>query len=124
MFKAILLAFRIIFFSFLLPYNIWNFSKEKILKIGNNSISNMLDEEYVMTSWMDLFFDAIIFLLYPIGLFFILMAIVFGKSFFILLILIPIYLFPLFLSFIRELGGSFMLLHMNVKRIKRNLDDK
>ncbi|MEE2859048.1 MAG: hypothetical protein VX820_04960 [Candidatus Neomarinimicrobiota bacterium] len=124
MFKAMLLAFRIMFFSFLLPYNIWNFSKEKILKIGNNSISNMLDEEYVMTSWMDLFFDAIIFLLYPFGFFFTIMAFFLSKSFFILLILIPIYLFPLFLSFLRELGGSFMLLHMNVKKIRRNLDDK
>ena len=112
------------FFSFLLPYNIWSFSKEKILKIGNNSISNILDEEYVMTSWMDLFFDAIIFLLYPFGFFFTIMAFFLSKSFFILLILIPIYLFPLFLSFLRELGGSFMLLHMNVKKIRRNLDDK
>ena len=31
-----------------------------------------------------------------------------------------VYFLPIFISFIRELGGSLMLLHMNVRGIEKN----
>ena len=122
MIKAFLLSIRILIFGFLLPFQIWKFSKEKVLSIGRNPIRSILDEEYVVTSWMDMLIDAIIFLLYPVGFFFLLIFYFFTKFASMFFLLIPLYLIPLIISFLRELGGSFMLLHMNVKRIRSILE--
>ena len=128
--QAFTFSLRIMFSGILLPFRIWKFSKEKLLsKAGNNSVRSLLDEDYIVTSWFDWMIDAIIFLMYPIGLFCVLFGVVAGSfitkfSFFGMLALIPLYFFPLMLSFVRELGGSFMLLHMNVKRIRKTLEER
>ena len=128
--QAFTFSLRIMFSGILLPFRIWQFSKEKLSsKAGNNSVRSLLDEDYIVTSWFDWMIDAIIFLMYPIGLFCVLMGVVVGSfftkfSFFGILALIPLYFFPLILSFARELGGSFMLLHMNVKRIRKTLEER
>ena len=128
--QAFTFSLRIMFSGILLPFRIWQFSKEKLLsKARNNSVRSLLDEDYIVTSWFDWMIDAIIFLMYPIGLFCVLMGVVVGSlftkfSFFGILALIPLYFFPLMLSFVRELGGSFMLLHMNVKRIRKTLEER
>ena len=128
--QAFTFSLRIMFSGILLPFRIWQFSKEKLLsKAGNNSVRSLLDEDYIVTSWFDWMIDAIIFLMYPIGLFCVLMGVVAGSfitkfSFFGILALIPLYFIPLILSFARELGGSFMLLHMNVKRIRKTLEER
>ena len=127
--KTILFAIKIILFGFILPFKIWQFSKEKLIsKAENNSVKNLLDKDYIATSWFDWLVDAIIFLLYPIGFLFVIIGVVAGSfvtkfSFFGVLALIPLYFIPLVLSFARELGGSFMLLHLNVKKIRNLLED-
>ena len=127
MLKAIIFSLKILFSGILLPFRIWQFSKEKLIsKSENNSVKSLLDEEYIVTSWFDWMIDAIIFLLYPIGSFVVVIVMVGAivtkgfPFFFLILALIPLYFIPLILSFARELGGSFMLLHLNVKKI-RNL---
>ena len=128
--KAFIFSFRIIFSGIILPFRIWQFSKEKLLsKVGNNSVKSLLDKDYIVTSWFDLLIDAIIFLLYPIGLFIVVIGVVLGSlitkfAFFGIIAFIPLYFLPLILSFARELGGSFMLLHLNVKRIRNILEEK
>ena len=127
--QAFIFSLRIIFSGILLPFRIWQFSKEKLIsKGGNNSVKSLLDEDYIVTSWFDWMIDAIIFLLYPIGLFFVIIGVAVGSfitkfSFFGVLALIPLYFLPLILSFARELGGSFMLLHLNVKKIRNLLEN-
>ena len=125
--QAFIFSLRIIFSGILLPFRIWQFSKEKLIsKSENNSVKSLLDEDYIVTSWFDWMIDALIFLLYPIGLFVVVIVVVGAivtkgfPFFFLILALIPLYFIPLILSFARELGGSFMLLHLNVKKI-RNL---
>ena len=44
-------------------------------------------------------------------------------SYFAFLALIPLYFITLIISFARELGGSFMLLHLNVKKIRNILEE-
>ena len=122
MLKAFFTSFKVMFFGLLLPFQIWKFSKDKVLNMESRSISNMLDEEYVVTSWMDMLIDAIIFLLYPVGFSLLLIFYFFTKFGSMFFLLIPLYLIPLIISFLRELGGSFMLLHMNVKRIRNILE--
>ena len=128
MIKAFIFSLRIIFSGLLLPFRIWQFSKEKLLNnIDTNSIKSLLDEDYIVTSWLDWWVDAIIFLIYPIGLFVVLLGVTIGisftkYSFFGIFVLIPLYFIPFIISFARELGGSFMLLHMNVKKIRNNLE--
>ena len=128
--KAFIFSFRIIFSGIILPFRIWQFSKEKLLSHkGNTTIKSLLDEDYIATSWFDLMIDAIIFLMYPIGILIILIGVVFGSffsrfSFLGIFALVPLYFIPLILSFARELGGSFMLLHMNVKRIRKTLEER
>ena len=122
MLKAFVTSFKVMFFGLLLPFHIWKFSQDKVLNMGSRSISNMLDEEYVVTSWMDMLIDAIIFLLYPVGFSLLLIFYFFTKFGSMFFLLIPLYLIPLIISFLRELGGSFMLLHMNVKRIRNILE--
>ena len=128
--QAFIFALRIIFSGILLPFRIWQFSKEKLIsKSENNSVKSLLDEDYIVTSWFDWMIDAIIFLLYPIGLFVVVIVVVVAivtkgfPFFFLILALIPLYFMPLILSFARELGGSFMLLHLNVKKIRNLLEN-
>ena len=129
MLKTIKFSLRILFSGFILPFRIWQFSKDKLLsKAEINSVKSLLDDDYIVTSWFDWTVDAIIFLVYPIGLI-ILIGALLGSLFwskfslFGLVALIPLYFIPLFLSFVRELGGSFMLLHMNVKRIRKTMEE-
>ena len=130
MLKTIKFSLRILFSGIILPFRIWQFSKEKLLsKTEIKSIKSLLDEDYIVTSWLDWMIDAIIVLIYPIGLIFVLIGVLIGSffttfSFFGILVLVPLYFIPLILSFARELGGSFMLLHMNVKRIRKTLEVK
>ena len=130
MLQAIIYSLRILFYGIILPFRIWQVSKEKLLsQAGSNSIQSLLDEDYIVTSWFDWMIDAMIFLMYPIGILFVFIGIVAGSfitkfSFFGILVLFPLYLIPLILSFTRELGGSFMLLHMNVKRIRKTLEER
>ena len=128
--QAFIFSLRIIFSGILLPFRIWQFSKEKLISNSeNNSVKSLLDEDYIVTSWFDWMIDAIIFLLYPIGLFVVVMGVVVAivtkgfPFFFLILALIPLYFMPLILSFARELGGSFMLLHLNVKKIRNLLEE-
>jgi len=127
--QAFIFSLRIIFSGILLPFRIWQFSKEKLIsKSENNSVKSLLDEDYIVTSWFDWMIDAIIFLLYPIGLFVVVIGVVVGAfvtkfSIFGVLALIPLYFIPLLLSFARELGGSFMLLHLNVKKIRNLIEE-
>ena len=127
--QAFIFSLRIIFSGILLPFRIWQFSKEKLISNSeNNSVKSLLDEDYIVTSWFDWMIDAIIFLLYPIGLFVVVIGVGVGTfvtkfSIFGVFALIPLYLIPLILSFVRELGGSFMLLHLNVKKIRNLLEE-
>ena len=128
--NSLLFSIKIILFGIILPFKIWKISKDKLdAKSNIETMSGLLDEDYIATSWLDWYVDAIIFLIYPIGLIIsIIISIVGyqadGKLLFLGIIgLIPLYFIPLFISFARELGGSFMLLHMNVKRIRKYLDD-
>ena len=127
--QVFIFSLRIIFSGILLPFRIWQFSKEKLIsKSENNSVKSLLDENYIVTSWFDWMIDAIIFLLYPIGLFVVVIGVVVGTfvtkfSIFGVFALIPLYFIPLILSFVRELGGSFMLLHLNVKKIRNLLEE-
>ena len=127
--QTFIFSLRILFSGIILPYRIWQFSKEKLISnAGNNSVKNLLDRDYIVTSWFDWLIDAIIFLLYPIGLIFVVIGVMAGSfvtkfSLFGILVLIPLYFIPLILSFARELGGSFMLLHLNVKRIRNLLEE-
>ena len=129
MIQAIIFSLKILFSGIILPFRIWQFSKDKLLsKAENNSIKSLLDDDYIVTSWFDWTVDAIIFLVYPIGLIILIGAplgsLLWTKfSLFGLFALIPLYFIPLILSFVRELGGSFMLLHMNVKRIRKKIED-
>ena len=129
MLKTIKFSLRILFSGIILPFRIWQFSKDKLLsKAESNSVKSLLDDDYIVTSWFDWTVDAIIFLVYPIGLI-ILIGALLGSllwtkfSLFGLFALIPLYFIPLILSFVRELGGSFMLLHMNVKRIRKTIEE-
>ena len=129
MLKAIKFSLRILFSGIILPFRIWQFSKDKLLsKAEVKSVKSLLDDDYIVTSWFDWTVDAIIFLVYPIGLIVLagalLGSLVWTKfSLFGLFALIPLYFIPFMLSFVRELGGSFMLLHMNVKRIRKTIDE-
>ena len=78
--QAFIFSLRIIFSGILLPFRIWQFSKEKLFsKADSKSITSLLDEDYIVTSWFDLMIDAIIFLMYPIGLLIIVMVSIFTK---------------------------------------------
>ena len=127
--KTLLFSIKIIFFGFILPFRIWQFSKNKLMsKADTKSITNLLDEDYIATSWFDWMIDAIIFIMYPIGLLIVIMIAIFGfdilykKFIFLLLASIVLYFITLIISFARELGGSFMLLHLNVKKIRDLLE--
>ena len=68
MLKTIKFSLRILFSGIILPFRIWQFSKDKLLsKAEINSVKSLLDDDYIVTSWFDWTVDAIIFLVYPIG---------------------------------------------------------
>ena len=123
--NTLLFSIKIILFGIILPFRIWQFSKDKLIsKADTKSITNLLDKDYIATSWLDWMVDAIIFLMYPIGLLIVVMVSIFTKaSYFAFLALIPLYFITLIISFARELGGSFMLLHLNVKKIRNLLEE-
>ena len=123
--NTLLFSIKIILFGIILPFRIWQFSKDKLIsKADTKSITNLLDKDYIATSWLDWMTDAIIFIIYPIGILIVIMVSIFTDiSYWAFLALIPLYFISLLISFARELGGSFMLLHLNVKKI-RNLLDK
>ena len=114
------------FVSKLFAFKIWQFSKEKLLNnAGYDSITSLLDEDYIATSWLDWMIDSIILLIYPVGLLIVvIVSILTEASYFAFLALIPLYFSILLISFARELGGSFMLLHLNVKKIRKILEEK
>ena len=122
--QAFIFSLRIIFSGILLPFRIWQFSKDKLIsKADTKSITNLLDKDYIATSWLDWVTDAIIFIIYPIGILIVIMVSIFTDiSYWAFLALIPLYFISLLISFARELGGSFMLLHLNVKKISNLLD--
>ena len=118
---TLLFSIKIMLFGIILPFRIWQFSKDKLIsKADTKSITNLLDKDYIATSWFDWMIDAIIFIMYPIGLLIVIMFAIFGidvlykKFIFLLIASIVLYFITLIISFARELGGSFMLLHLNV----------
>ena len=128
--KPFIFSLKILLFGIILPFRIWQFSKNKLMsKADTKSITNLLDDDYIATSWFDLMIDAIIFIMYPIGLLIVIMVAIFGfdilykKFIFLLLASIALYFITLIISFARELGGSFMLLHLNVKQIRNLLEE-
>ena len=128
--KSFIFSLKILLFGIILPFKIWQFSKEKLMsKADTKSITNLLDDDYIATSWFDLMIDAIIFIMYPIGSLIVIMVAIFGfdilykKFIFLLLASIVLYFITLIISFARELGGSFMLLHLNVKKIRNLLEN-
>ena len=123
--NTLLFSIKIILFGIILPFRIWQFSKDKLIsKADTKSITNLLDEDYIATSWLDWMTDAIIFIIYPIGILIVIMVFIFtDTSYWAFLALIPLYFISLLISFARELGGSFMLLHLNVKKIRNLLEE-
>ena len=123
--NTLLFAIKIILFGIILPFRIWQFSKDKLIsKADTKSITNLLDKDYIATSWLDWVTDAIIFIIYPIGILIVIMVSIFTDiSYWAFLALIPLYFISLIISFTRELGGSFMLLHLNVKQIRNLLEE-
>ena len=123
--KTLLFSIKIILFGIILPFRIWQFSKDKLIsKADTKSITNLLDKDYIATSWLDWVTDAIIFIIYPIGILIVIMVSIFtDASYWAFLALIPLYFISLIISFTRELGGSFMLLHLNVKKIRNLLEN-
>mgnify|MGYP000406151100 CR=1 FL=1 len=124
--NTLLFSIKIILFGIILPFRIWQFSKDKLIsKADTKSITNLLDKDYIATSWLDWVTDAIIFIIYPIGILIVIMVSIFTDiSYWAFLALIPLYFISLIISFTRELGGSFMLLHLNVKKIRNILENK
>ena len=123
--NTLLFSIKIILFGIILPFRIWQFSKDKLIsKADTKSITNLLDKDYIATSWLDWVTDAIIFIIYPIGILIVIMVSIFTDiSYWALLALIPLYFISLIISFARELGGSFMLLHLNVQKIRNLLKE-
>ena len=128
-------VYQILFIGFFkLPIRVWLNSKNKLIKQYHKkgNIYKVLDDEYMATNWLDWAIDCIIFLIYPFGfLFFIIVffgLLIFGEAdfnmLFILLGLIPVYFSPIFISITREVGGSLMLLHINVKKIEKYIKNK
>ncbi len=111
---------------FRLPIRIWLNSKNKLIAQHGReeSIYDVLDDEYMATNWLDWAVDCAIFMIYPFGLSVIIIAILFTQNFYILLGIIPLYFSTIFISIVRELGGSLMLLHINVKKIEKYIKNK
>tara|TARA_Y100001960_G_C14407201_1_gene696398 strand:- start:59 stop:436 length:378 start_codon:yes stop_codon:yes gene_type:complete len=118
--QAITTALSLIIFGFKLPYIVWNKSKIKLSNYKYKNHEDILDHEYIVTSWLDWAIDCVIFLSYPCAGSVIIITTVFTQTLPVLLGFIPIYFAPIFISYIRELGGSLMLLHLNVRGIEKN----
>ena len=131
--KACINTFKIIFYGIILPYKIWKKSKHKIeSQMDSVDLDSYLDNQYIVTNWLDLLIDCIIFLLYPI---YILVSLLGGTylgykwgfepiGFAVFLgTLLMAYFGALIISYFRELGGSFMLLHMNIRDIKKKMNN-
>ena len=91
--NTLLFSIKIILFGIILPFRIWQFSKEKLIsKADTKSITNLLDKDYIATSWLDWVTDAIIFIIYPIGILIVIMVSIFSDiSYWALLAFIPLY---------------------------------
>ena len=77
--KSFIFSLKILLFGIILPFRIWQFSKNKLMsKADTKSITKLLDDDYIATSWFDLMIDAIIFIMYPIGLLIVIMIAIFG----------------------------------------------
>ena len=124
MLNTIKTALGILFFGFILPFKIWKLSMKRLVDKNKGSFDDLLDNQYIATSWLDWSVDSIIFLLYPLGFIFIILALGFTQNLFFTIAIIPLYFSTLLISFARELGGSFMLLHINIKDIKKSLNKK
>jgi len=127
MFKAFKSVLQILVLGFFrLPIRIWLNSKNKLIaQYGREeNIYEVLDDEYMATNWLDWAVDCAIFMAYPFGLSVIVIAIIFTQKIFILLGIIPLYFSTIFISVARELGGSLMLLHINVKKIEKYIRSK
>jgi len=118
--KALFTSISIMIFGLKLPFVVWKKSKIKISEYKFKSHEDMLDDEYIVTSWLDWAIDSIILLTYPIGVMLIVSILIASQKVLVIFGLVPIYFLPIFISFIRELGGSLMLLHMNVRGIEKN----
>ena len=123
-FKSVLQILVLGFFK--LPIRIWLNSKKKLIsQYGREeNIYEVLDDEYMATNWLDWAVDCAIFMIYPFGSLVIIIAIVFTQNFLILIGIIPLYFSTIFISVARELGGSLMLLHINVKKIEKYIKNK
>jgi len=76
--NTLLFSIKIILFGIILPFRIWQFSKDKLIsKADTKSITNLLDKDYIATSWLDWMTDAIIFIIYPIGILIVIMVSIF-----------------------------------------------
>ena len=127
MLKAFKSVFQILILGFFrLPVRIWLNSKNKLIsQYGREeTIYEVLDDEYMATNWLDWAVDCAIFMVYPFGFSVILIATLSTQNFFILLGVIPLYFSTIFISVLRELGGSLMLLHINVKKIEKYIKNK
>ena len=127
MIKALKSTLQIVIIGgFNLPFKIWTSSKNKLMSQyeKKETIYEVLDDEYMATNWLDWSVDSAIFLIYPIGLLVVFLSIIFTGEFLILLSLIPLYFSTIFISIARELGGSLMLLHINVKKIEKYTREK
>ena len=123
-FKSVLQILVLGFFT--LPIRIWLNSKNKLIAQHGReeSIYEVLDDEYMATNWLDWAIDCTIFMIYPFGLSVIIIGILFTRKLFILVGIIPLYFSTIFISVARELGGSLMLLHINVKKIEKYIKKK
>ena len=119
--KSFISSLKIIFFGLRLPFFIWLKSQKKLSQYESNKFNEQLDDEYIVTSWLNWIVDSVIFLIYPLGILLTLSILAITGKFAVLFAFIPLYFSTLFVSYIRELGGSLMLLHMNVREIEKNI---
>ena len=80
--KAFMTAFSLILFGLKLPYIVWYKSKNKLSTYKYKSHEEMLDDEYIVTSWIDWAVDCLILFIYPIGFLIILIALITSKTIF------------------------------------------
>ena len=107
-FKSVLQILVLGFFK--LPIRIWLNSKNKLItQYGREeSIYEILDDEYIATNWLDWAVDCAIFLIYPVGLLIVIIAMAFTKTFMILIALIPLY-FSTIVCFSINMNSLFLL---------------
>ena len=121
MINSFISSLKIIFYGLKLPYIVWLKSQKKLNDYESIKFNEQLDNEYIVTNWLNWVVDSIIFLTYPLGILLILSILIITGKFAVLFGFIPLYFFTIFISYIRELGGSLMLLHMNVRNIEKSI---